>query len=168
MTWSLVSVVSFMGGAWLGPRVPQFGMLVAQKRYGEMDRIFWKLTLIVTGIAIFGAAAIWLLVFGLNYYNHFLAHRLLSPLTTGLFLIATIIHTSSMSMSTYLRAHKKEPLVFISVLLGCLVGLSTLLLGKYYSALGMAIGYLTIYALVFPIIVLIWRRCRRRWHYEFQ
>jgi O-antigen/teichoic acid export membrane protein len=164
MTWALAGALSSLGGAWLSPRVPQFGMMVAQKEYGEMDRLFWKLTLIVTGITMLGAAAIWLLVFGLNYYNHFLARRLLSPLPTGLFLIAFIIHTASMPMSTYLRAHKKEPLVFISVLLGCLVGLSTWLLGKHYSALGMAIGYLTIYALIFPIFVLIWRRCRNRWH----
>lgn len=164
MTWALAGALSSIGSAWLTPRVPQFGMMVAQKRYAEMDRLFWKLTIIVTGITILGAATIWLLVFGLNYYNYSLAHRLLSPLPTCLFLIAFIIQTASLPMSTYLRAHKKEPLVFISVLFGFLVGLSTWLLGKHYSVLGMAIGYITIYAMCFPIIVFIWRRCRRRWH----
>lgn len=164
MTWSLAGALSAVGGAWLSPRVPQFGMMVAQKRYDEMDRLFWRLMLIVTGITILGAVVLWLLVFGLNYYNHFLSHRLLSPLPTALFLIAAIIHTASMPMSTYIRAHKKEPLLFISLLFGVLVGLSTWLLGKHYSALGMAISYLTIYAMIFPMIVLVWQHFRNKWH----
>jgi O-antigen/teichoic acid export membrane protein len=166
MTWSLVSVLSSVGSAWVSPRVPQFGMLVAQKKYGEMDRLFWRLTIIITGITILGSAAIWLLVLALNHYDHFLAHRILSPLPTALFLLATIIYTASGPMATYLRAHKKEPLLFISVLLGVLVGLSTWLLGKHYSALGMAAGYLTIYAMIFPMIVFVWQRCRIKWHNE--
>ncbi len=164
MTWALVGAVSSIGGAWMAPRVPQFGILVAQKRYAEMDRLFWRLTIIVTGITVLGGAAIWLFVFGLNYYDSFLAHRLLSPLPTGLFLLAAVIHTASLPMSTYLRAHKKEPLLFVSVLLACLVGLSTWLLGKDYAALGMALGYLTIYVMIFPVTVLIWQRCRNVWH----
>ncbi|HZX48793.1 MAG TPA: hypothetical protein VFF47_06205 [Nitrospirota bacterium] len=164
MTWSLVGVLSSIGSAWVSPRVPQFGMLAAQKRYDEMDRLFWRLTIIVTCITILGAAAILVLVLGLNYYDNSLARRLLSPLPTALFLIATIIYTASGPMATYLRAHKKEPLLFISVLLGVLVGLSTWLLGKHYSALGMAAGYLTIYAVIFPMIVFVWRRCRIKWH----
>ena len=67
-------------------------------------------------------------------------------------------------METYLRAHKREPLLVVSVLLGVLVGLSTWLLGKHYSALGMAAGYLAIYAMIVPVEVFIWRRCRVKWH----
>ena len=164
MTWALFAVVNSLGEAWLSPRAPQFGMMAAQKRYAEMDRLFWRLTIIVTGITILGATAIWLLVFALNYYDHFLARRLLPPLPTALLLIAAIINVVSYSMSIYLRAHKKEPLLFVSIFLGCSVGLSTWLLGKYYSALSMILGFLTIYAILFPWIVVIWRRCRKIWH----
>jgi O-antigen/teichoic acid export membrane protein len=164
MTWSLVSVLSTTGSAWVSPRVPQFGILVAQKRYDEMDRLFWRLMIIVTGITILGGAAFFVLVLGLNYFDHFLARRLLSPLPTALFLIATIIYTASGLMAVYLRAHKKEPFLFISVLLIVLVGLSTWLLGKHYSVLGIAAGYLTIYVMIFPIIVFVWRRWRIKLH----
>jgi O-antigen/teichoic acid export membrane protein len=164
MTWSLCGVLTSLGLAWLSPRVPQLGMMVAQKRYDEMDRLFWKLTFIILGVTISGAMTIWLLVFGLNYYGSSLARRLLPPLPTALFLVAAIIHTASLPMSSYLRAHKKEPLLFVSVLLGVLIGLSTWLLGKYYSALGMAVGYLTIYTMVLPITVFVWWHCKKAWH----
>ncbi len=164
LTWALAGAVLAIGGAWLSPRVPQFGMMVAQKKYAEMDKLFWRLTIIVMVITILGAMAIWLLVFGLNYYNNFLAKRLLSPLPTGLFLLAAIIHAACIPMATYLRAHKKEPLVYLSILQGCLVGLSTWVLGKHYSALGMAVGYLIVFAIILPLIIFIWQRCRTRWH----
>ena len=164
MTWSLCGVLFSLALAWLSPRVPQFGMMVVQKRYAEMDRLFWRLTFVILGVTISGAAMIWLFVFALNYYDHFLAGRLLSPFPVGLFLLATILYTASLPMSTYLRAHKREPLLFVSVLLGILIGLSTWLLGKYYSALGMAVGYLTIYTMVFPITVFVWRHCKKEWH----
>jgi len=164
MTWSLATALSAVGAAWLLPRVPQFGMMVAQKRFDEMDQLFWRLTFVIFGVTISGAAVIWLLVFALNYYNHFLAHRLLPPLPTSLLLITTIIYTVTYPMATYLRAHKKEPLLFLSVILGVLIGLSTWLLGKHYSALGIAVGFLTIYALIFPIEFLIWWHCKKTWH----
>lgn len=166
MTWALIGALSSISSAWITPKAPHFGMLIAHKEYKKLDRLFWRLTIIVSIVVSLGAAAIWLLVFGLHHYDRFLAHRLLPPLPTGLFLLAAIVHTASLPMSTYLRAHKKEPLLFISVLGGALVGLSTWLLGKHYSALGMAVGYLTIYTMIFPMIVLVWQRCRNKWHSE--
>lgn len=164
MTWSLTSALSSIGGAWIAPRIPQFGMLVAQKRYAEMDRLFWRLMIIITGITILGATALWLLVFGLNYYDHFLSHRLLPILPTGIFLIATVMHTSSMPMSYYLMAHKKMPNFYVAVFSGIMCGIGTLILGKYYSAVGVSIAYLSTYIVAFPCIVYIWQRYRKKWH----
>ncbi|MFH1931657.1 MAG: hypothetical protein ABIN18_08735 [Pseudomonadota bacterium] len=164
MTWSIASALSAIGGAWLGPRIPQFGIFVAEKRYVEMDKLFWRLIIIITGITALGGVAIYLLVFALNYYDYSLAHRLLPPFPTALFLLGAIIHAASNPMLYYLRAHKKEPLLFVSVLLGCLIGLSTWVLGKHYSALGIAVGYLTIYVMIFPLIVAVWLRCKKAWH----
>lgn len=164
MTWFLYEALSSLGGAWLMPHVPQFGMMVAQRKFVEMDRLFWRLTIIVTTVTIVGATAIWLLVYGLNYFGSFFAGRMLSPFPTALFLVSAIIHTASLPMSTYMRAHKKEPLLVLSVLGGILIGFSTWFLGKYYSVLGMAAGYFTIKTLTFPVVIIIWRRCRNRWH----
>jgi O-antigen/teichoic acid export membrane protein len=164
MTWSLVSVISAIGSAWISPRIPQFGMLIAQKRFGELDRLFWRLTVIVTGVAILGATALWCLVLILNQYHHRLASRLLPPLPTALFLLATIVYTASGTMTVYLRAHKREPLLFVSVLLGVVVGLSTWLLGKTYGAVGVGAGYLAAYTMIFPVIAFVWQHSRREWH----
>ncbi len=168
MTWSIVGAVGAISSAWLSPRVPQFGMLVAQRMYEELDRQLWKIAKIVTGISASVALAIWLLVLFLNILDYGMAERfamrMAPPLPTFLFLLAQIIMISSMPFSTYLRAHKKEPLVFLSVLSAVLMGCSTFFLGKYYSLDGIAFGYLILNIALIPIVFLIWYRCRKEWH----
>ena len=67
-------------------------------------------------------------------------------------------------MSIYLRAHKKEPLMVLSVLSGLLTGITVWFFGKYYSAEGVAIGYLIVTVAVTPFVALIWYRKRIEWH----
>jgi len=168
MTWILIGVVSMTASSWLAPKIPKFGMLIAQKRYQDLDFLFWKITRIIIGTSILIAAAIWSFVYVLNILNfsaaqHF-ASRLLAPLPTGIFLLAQLLIVTSIPFSAYLRAHKKEPLMIISVMSGLLIGFSTFYLGKLYSVMGMAVGYLILNMIIIPLVVLIWYRCRLKWH----
>ncbi len=168
MTWSVIAVVGAVSTSWLSPRAPQFGMLIAQRRFGELDKQLWKVTSIVVGVSAILALLIWGLVFTLNILDHpvarHFAFRILPPLPTGLFLLGQFVYISVSPFSTYLRAHKKEPLMFFSVVYAAIVGSSTIVLGQSYSALGMALGYLISNTLLMPIVFWIWYRCRKEWH----
>lgn len=164
MTWAFVSALMAVASSWVTPKAPRFGILIAQQRYAELDRLFWRITAIVLAVTAVGALGIWALVFILNQLHHPFATRLLTPASTGFFLLATIIMSVSLPMSTYLRAHKKEPLLALSLISGIFTGISIVVLGKYYSAEGVAIGYLAITAMVTPFVALIWQRRRAAWH----
>lgn len=164
MTLALVNAVYTLPSAWLNPKVPQFGMLIAQKKYKEIDKVFWHTTKIVVSIATIGAVMAWALVYILNEIKHPFAKRFLPLLPTGIFMLAHTITAITAPFSTYLRAHKKEPLLFLSVAAGISIGASTLILGMYYSAMGVAIGYLLITLVLVPITFIIWHRCRIEWH----
>lgn len=164
MTLTLINSLSAICGAWVFPRVPFLGILIARREYGDLDKLFLRLAKTVTAVAVLGAVAIWTLVYTLYALGHHLATRVLPPLPTGLFLVATVILVLSLPMSSYLRAHKKEPLLFLSVMSGILIGLSNLILGKYYSATGMAAGYLLVIVIIVPLIAVVWYRCRAAWH----
>ncbi|MFC1532312.1 lipopolysaccharide biosynthesis protein [Thermodesulfobacteriota bacterium] len=164
MTWGLVAALSSIASSWLNPKAPRFGILIAQGDYKKLDILFWRLTKVVVIIAIIGASVIWSLVFILHSLHHPFAIRVLSPLPTSLFLLATIISISTLSFSLYLRAHKKEPLLAVSVISGLLIAISNLILGKHFGATGMAWGYLLVNVLIFPFVILIWSHCRRHWH----
>ncbi len=165
MTWSLVVAIGAISSSFLFPKVPRFGILIAQQKYKELDRIFWRVTKIIAGITSLLAITIWFLVYILYKLDHPFATRILPPLPTGVFLLAQVIQTISFPISSYLRAHKKEPLLFLSVIFACLSALSALILGRYFSSIGIATGYLLANIIIFPFIVLVWYRCKTQWHH---
>ena len=167
MSWSLIGVLR-TSHSWLLPRVPRFGMLIAQRKYKELDRLFWNITKTVICITVLIALAVWIFVYIINGIDFSLANRLaarlLPPLPIGLFILAQILITVSAPFSFYMRAHKREPIVVPSVSMAIGTGLSALILGKYYSVIGMAVGYLVVSIIIIPFIFFIWYRCRSLWH----
>ncbi|MBT6231272.1 MAG: hypothetical protein HOI47_31920 [Candidatus Scalindua sp.] len=166
MTWCLVAGLGVIATAWIMPKIPQFGMLIALKKYKELDNLFWRLTKVVVIITALTGFAIWFLVYILYAFNLPFAIRILPPLPTGLFLLAQAFLNVSIPFSCYLRAHKREPLMYLTLLAGILTGSSTLILGKYYSVTAMAAGFLTINSIVIPVVFIIWYFCRKEWHAE--
>lgn len=164
MTWALVSFVISVSSTWPLTKAPQFGMLIAEKKYDTLDKLFFKVALITWCVVISGALAIWIAIYFLYYFDYNLASRILPPLPAGLFLLATVVVTMGVPMSIYLRAHKKEPLLILSIVAALLTGLSTLILGKHFAATGMACGYLFLNIIFTPLVILIWYRCRKKWH----
>jgi O-antigen/teichoic acid export membrane protein len=162
MTWSLVNAMQ-IAVSWLAPRVPQFGILVAKRQYDELDHLLWRLTYIIVTIGVAAAFCIWLFVYVLYEYGFHLATRLLPPLPTALLLLAQLLVVISLPFSSYMRAHKTEPIVHISVLGAVLSGISAMTLGKYYAANGMALGYLLINVILIPFVLLIWCRLSAEW-----
>lgn len=166
MTWSVVGFMATIPGAWIVPKAPYFGMLIARKDYSELDRVFNKLMKVFAVNTVILAVLIWCFVYLLNILKLPIANRLIAPMPTAIFLLAQVMIMLSVPLSVYLRAHKKEPLLFVSILTGILVGTFTIVLGKLYSVIGIAVGYLLATSMVLPIVVVIWLRCRVEWHGE--
>jgi O-antigen/teichoic acid export membrane protein len=164
MTWALVSALSTLAASWVAPKAPMFGMLIAQGRYVELDRSFWRLEAAVVAVVVAGAIALLGALGLLHLVDHPYAGRLLPPLVTAALLLGVIVQAISLPMATYLRAHKKEPLLLISVLSGLATGVLTLVLGRLYSAQGVAAAFLVVSCIVTPFVALIWQRCRVEWH----
>jgi O-antigen/teichoic acid export membrane protein len=164
MTWAFITALTAVASSWIAPKAPAFGILIAQRKYTELDQMFWRLTAVVVAVTSVGALGIWALVYALAELHHPFALRILSPLATGYLLLATIILAASLPMSTYLRAHKKEPLLAISAINGVITGTVVVVLGRYYSVEGVTIGYLVVMAMVTPFVALIWHRRRTEWH----
>jgi len=91
--------------------------------------------------------------------------RLLSPLEVSLLVLNTLIAHVISALAQYLRAHRQEPFIWLSLIGAMLVGLSTWLLGKYFSSFGMVAGLLAINVVYgLPSAVWLWARVRRKWH----
>ena len=66
----------------------------------------------------------------------------------------------------YLRAHKKEPFLFISIGGGLMTGLLVWVLGRKFGPIGAGASFLFISMVLLPFAFRIWLRCRREWHKE--
>jgi O-antigen/teichoic acid export membrane protein len=165
MSWGLVSALSSISVTMVLTKTPQFGMLVANKEYKKLDNLVLRSGIASVLVAVCGAIGIEGLVYMLYSLNHPFATRLLSPLPTCFFLIATILMQVSQTQSAYLRAHKKEPMMGLSVAIGLLTSAATILLDSRYGPVGIAAGYFVVVALVaLPGSTIIWVRCRKAWH----
>lgn len=163
MTWQLTQVLQQVALAWVYTKAPRFGILIARRDYAELDRFWWRVSLVSLTIISVGAGVIWLLIYGLNFFQISLAQRLLPPLPTGLFLLAAVIYQVAQCQTAYLRAHKQEPIMVMSVVTSLLIGLLVWLLGSRFGPLGAAAGYLGTVLLIVIWETIIWMRCRAAW-----
>ena len=163
MTWQLVTVVQAVALAWVQARAPLFGRLVASQDFRELDRVFFRLTWISLAVVVAAATALGFVVWGLYVCEFRLAHRLLGPFPTALFLLAIVCYHVPTCQAFYLRAHKRDPLFAVSVVASLLVGAGVWWFGSRHGPTGAAWAYLAIVAcVVSPWQTMIWWQTRRR------
>lgn len=165
MTFTVASGLSTVASMWIYTRVPRFGVLIAGRQFRELDRLFRRLLFMSVAILFAGALSVWSLTCVLHMKGSFLSTRVLPPLPMGMLLLASLLMQVSLCQAAYLRAHKKEPFLTLSVAQGILTSLSLWVLGRQYGVLGMIAGYLAVVTLfTLPYGTYLWRRCKDEWH----
>jgi O-antigen/teichoic acid export membrane protein len=165
MSLSFANSIMVIAMAWVSTKASPFGTLIAQKRYVQLDALFFKALRHSALVAGFGAIVIWSTTTYLHSTHNRYAEKLLSPLPFALLLIAAILNHLFASMGTYLRAHKQEKLFQLSLAIAVTVLLSNYIFAKTSGALGMVAGYLVIIAFLgLGCGTLIFNKYRRLWH----
>jgi hypothetical protein len=164
MTMSACNALLAVCVTWISAKSPEFGKYIALRKWADLDSLFAKVFRQSVIIVSAGAAAGWSVIYLLQT-NFPVGHRFLPAPQVAVLLTAMIVMIINNCFAVYLRAHKQEPLMIVTVIASTLYGISTLLLGKYHSSAGVITGFLVITVLFcFPAIYVIWKRCRRTWH----
>jgi len=148
MSISIANTLMGIAIAWMNTKAPGFGSLVAKRDYINLDRVF--------ALTFSRSLAVMVIVGGglcmINYIIHAesmqFAYRILDPLPFLLLVLATIFAYVTYAQAAYLRAHKEEPFMLISLISAALIGSLTVVLGKEYGATGLMAVYATVYAIV--------------------
>jgi O-antigen/teichoic acid export membrane protein len=164
MTWSLVGLIYTLANSWLLPRTPQFGILIARGDYRQLDTLFWKLVKILFLVSLSAGLCLY---FGL-YFASFLKIGFLDeilgrllPLEVILYLVAGQVFAAAvMPFYAYLRMHRKEPFVWLSLLNGLALLPVTVFFAKFYSVKEVTMGHLGIIVLNTLFVVIIWHSFR--------
>jgi O-antigen/teichoic acid export membrane protein len=165
MTISVLNGIMALSYTWINTKTPLFSKLIARKQYGELDTIF-KQTNNQAILVCFLALSFFIMgVLLLKYFEAPLANRFLNNTALILVCIATLGNQVSYGMATYLRCHKKEPLMVQTISMALLMILLMLVLGKLFGVNGIAFSY----CVLTSIIGVSWtyytfRTKRRQWH----
>ena len=166
MSLVIVGAIESVACAWLNTRSPQFGILVAQGNYRVLDEMFRRALQTSLGLAALGALGAWAGVLLLQGFHPDYAARLLPLLPLGLLIVYRVTNISLTGMALYLRAHKREPLMGVSLVNALLVGLVLSTCGRAYGPTGAIAGSLVVTLVwTLPAGYRVFRRCRAEWHH---
>jgi len=165
MSLTITLGLSVVAIAWISTKASPFGILVARHEYETLDRLFFRTLWQSTLLLIAGAVVVLLGLGCVTIRFPHLAARVLPLPVFGLLLATILCNHVVYSEALYLRAHKREPFLWLSVAGGVLTACSTVFLGKLWGATGVTIGY-------FCLTVTIGLGCgtyvfitkRRQWH----
>jgi hypothetical protein len=165
MSFTIISAMLTLAMSWLTTKVPLFGYRIARREFRELDKLFFPTAFRSVAAFALSCVAFFSAVLILRRIGHPWAARVLDPLPLGLLILATLANHIVFAEAVYLRAHKQEPLLMISVATAVLVGVSTLSLGRVGGATGMMIGF-SIVTIVVSLCgsTAIFLRKRREWH----
>ena len=164
MTAAAATAISSAAFAVMATKVPRLAILAAGRDYRAMDALFRRATVSSVLVSAAGAAAFLSLLALAERLDLELASRFLPTLETFFFLSALVLQQVRFAMGSYLRAHKAEPFVALSVLEGLTAVPLLTLLGRDFGALGMILGFLALTTLTLAPAFHIFQRCRRMWH----
>jgi hypothetical protein len=161
---SLVLAAQAVGLAWVSTKAPQFGVYVAKGEFEALDRLFFKTLKQALSVLFLISVALLLAVVVVNRTGSSYRQRIVTPLPFLFLLGRMLVDCTAYFLAVYLRAHKQEPLLWVSLLNAILVGGSTYIFGKFWGSTGVAAGNFLVVLLSLPLVVWIFGQKRRSWH----
>jgi len=165
MSLTLANAPFAVAMAWLATRAPEYGTLIRLRKFDVLDRVARKGTLQALVVWAAGSTAVLVAVAAGQSLAPKLAHRVLSVPSIAALCVAQLVNVLMNSMASYLRAHKEEPYVGVSVATGALVAAGLWITARFSTPFAMALTYAIIVATFeLPIATAIFVRKRREWH----
>lgn len=166
MTIAALGGLASISMSWITTKIPLLSTLIAKKDYKSLDSSFKTIFISSVGINILGNLSLILIIQIARLYNLPIGSRFLPVIPFVCMGLASLINQAIFAFATYLRCHKKEPMLLQSIVMGVLVSVSTLYLGNIFGLYGISIGYFLLslsVGLIWTIYIFITKR--REWHY---
>lgn len=169
MTLTILNAIGALSMSWIYTKIPLMSGLIARREYVELDRIFntaLKQVLLITGIClVIMFLGIYIIrTFNIEIDHKNLGNRLIPYLPMIMMMLALFLNQYTSAVATYLRCHKQEPFMWISIIGGITCCASTIILGKMFGVYGVTIGYFIIILGLFPWGYNIYIKKKKIWH----
>ena len=166
---SMISAVQSLSMSWLNTKTPIYSRLIALKQYTELDKLFNKtmkqmLSVCSVLLALLFVFLNALSLFKVSFNGSLLSDRFLTGLPLVFLMIAYFTDQFTFSWASYLRCHKKEPFLWLSLVNGILCLLSIFISAKYSTVLIIMISYAVARMIVLPWGYSIFINKKKEWH----
>ena len=141
MSLQLIKMIANVSLQWIYTKAPRFGMLVARQAWAELDALWRRSTIQVIAFCLLGLISF---LVAIPWVGHFFPKvpARLAPLPVNLWLTgATVIQVMSGCLYMEVRAHKREPLMWMSVANAILSLVFILPLVQVWGITGEALGF---------------------------
>jgi hypothetical protein len=167
MSLSIANSLGALGLAWMSTKAAPFGVLIARRRFAELDQLFFRALKQSTAILLAGITFLMGALVVLFHFFPAFKGRVLPLPYFGIILLTTGCSHIVVSSAYYLRAHKKEPFLFFWVAIALISGLSLLWLARVWGTPGVVFGYFICSGVLrmFAAIYVFFKK-RREWHVE--
>ena len=171
MTLQVLNAIQAFAFSWQNTKVPLYSGLIEMKQYKQLDSVFNKtlkqlLSVSIVLIIFMFAFVEVLKVTSFSLRGSLLCDRFLDFMPMLLLSLAILTDQFVSSWATYLRCHKQEPYLVLSVAMGILCCLSTFVLGNHYGLYGITIGYCLLKMASIPWAYSIYSQKKLEWHGE--
>lgn len=170
MTIHVLNAIQAFAMSWESTKIPLYSGLIEMKKYNELDRVFNMTVKQMMGVCFFLLLSMFLVVFVLKQTDFKLAgsalgDRFLDYLPMILMMIPILVNQLVGAWADYLRCHKQEPFLIMSVVMGILCCCSTLLFGSLYGIIGITLGYCCLRVCIsLPWAYHIYSKKKIEWH----
>lgn len=151
---SIWLAVMSISNIFLVAKTPYINMLISKKMWLELDITLKNIFIKLIGTYILGLISFFVLYITL-YNKIFIFQRLLDKYTMLMLSVCWLLQLIVNFMAVYLRAHKKEPLMYVSIFCAVYVSISTFFIVNNYPNEYLFLGFLTSFIFVLPISIYI-------------
>jgi len=159
---ALVTAAFSIANVWLYVANPKLNMLASLRDWGAMDKLLAKS--LALSVLTFSIGASFVLLF-IYFFPHLaILERFLGIVPMSYLFGSWVLLIVISGLALYLRAHKEEPMVVISILTAIYIVITTFLVIKYMPPKYLFLGFLTAQILGLPATIAVFIKKRREWH----
>jgi hypothetical protein len=163
MSLVIANMLNSVALVWLQANTPVMAQSVARSDWKMLDRVFTQVFWQSVAVSLTGSFVV---LAGLKIFSAYpLAQRMLPLSDMAYLLMAFSLSHVIGALAHYLRMHKREPFMLLSILGAIQVALAMWYFGRLYGSTGMVMSLLLInlvYGL--PSALWLWQRLRKAWH----
>lgn len=163
ISMTLASATFAIANVWVYVATPKMNMFASRRDWAGMDKLLLKSLGLALCTFLLGSSII---LSAIAFYADSITFlkRFLGLIPMAMLLCAWLFQMIINALAVYLRAHKKEPFVLISVVKAVYIGVSTVLIIKFMPPQYLFLGFFTAVMWVLPWSVRLFIRKKKEWH----